>query len=288
MSRLNIVLKTKQKSAIFMVVNPETSDFWLTNHNNINRNVQKASVLKEARDMTNGRWITTHEGIAFDWNGEAMDGQHRLLAIKESGLAQELLVVRGLDPAGRMVVNTGRPRRPADILKLLGREGVTTNNVAVVRQIMNGLNRRATIPEIVDAWDIHNGAAKTAIAMFPSNLKRIGIAPVYGVMAVASYTQDLQKLQEFADVLYTGRGNGKKGHSAPLILRQYLEDLPSRGDGLSKYIYGVTEFALLSFLANEKVKELEATKEEVFTIPKRLTKPAPKPARPQVRLAMAA
>src|SRR5262245_22897874 len=136
-------LASKTLTAEFVTVYPEMAIDWLDNHNNINRPKRSGLEDKYTRDRVGGHYITSDHAISFDWNGEMINGQHTCGAIRESGIAETHLVVRGLDPKARMVSDTGAPRRPADILKLLGYEGVTFTNVAVVRQMMNGLKRRA-------------------------------------------------------------------------------------------------------------------------------------------------
>jgi len=49
-----------------------------------------------AMAMRGHQWMVTHQGIAFDDQGHLIDGQHRLYAIKITGLDQKMLVTRGL------------------------------------------------------------------------------------------------------------------------------------------------------------------------------------------------
>ena len=46
--------------------------------------------------MRKGLWVLNGETVCFDANGALMDGHHRLLAIIESGITIEVLVVRGV------------------------------------------------------------------------------------------------------------------------------------------------------------------------------------------------
>ncbi len=77
-------------------VTPELADLWLTKHNNINRNLSQSTVDSYALDMKNGRWALTHQGIAFDTDGNLQDGQHRLWAIVLSGVTLQMNVARGV------------------------------------------------------------------------------------------------------------------------------------------------------------------------------------------------
>ena len=101
---------------------------WLE-RNESNRNARARVVNAYARDMREGRWLATGETIKFDRHGNLIDGQHRLLAIVESGQAQQILVVSGIDPAVRGVIDTGAVRTGGDALRMHGIGG--TNPMAL-------------------------------------------------------------------------------------------------------------------------------------------------------------
>lgn len=61
-----------------------------------NRNISERTVQSYASDMKNGGWTLTHQGIAFDTDGNLQDGQHRLWAIIFSGCTIQINVTRGV------------------------------------------------------------------------------------------------------------------------------------------------------------------------------------------------
>lgn len=63
----------------------------------INRPLNYATVKKYANDMANGNWEQCGDTICVDQNGCLTDGQHRLRAIIESGVAQRMLLVKGIE-----------------------------------------------------------------------------------------------------------------------------------------------------------------------------------------------
>lgn len=75
-----------------------------------NRTVSIDTVAKYARDMTDGNWLWTGEPIQLDTDGFVRNGQHRLLAIIMSNTAQDLMVVRDIDPKAQLVIDVGRTR----------------------------------------------------------------------------------------------------------------------------------------------------------------------------------
>ena len=77
-------------------ITPCLAKEWLQK-NLYNRKIRPRKVRQYAADMRAGKWRTTHQGIAFDKEGNLMDGQHRLLAICETNIPQTMMVTRGLD-----------------------------------------------------------------------------------------------------------------------------------------------------------------------------------------------
>lgn len=73
------------------VVTPALAKQWLEKNTN-NRNVNFAKVKKMAKDMREGHWDTTHQGIAIATDGTLVDGQHRLMAVVESGVTVRMNV----------------------------------------------------------------------------------------------------------------------------------------------------------------------------------------------------
>ncbi len=105
-------------------VDPDTARRWL-GYNVKNRKITSSTWTRYARDMAAGNWQFTGEPIKFDTNGNLIDGQHRLLAIIDSGTTVLLPVVRGLQSRSQDVMDTGRKRSAADMLAMHGRENVS-------------------------------------------------------------------------------------------------------------------------------------------------------------------
>ncbi len=76
------------------LITPEEALEILEKHNPRNRSISESTVQAYAMDMRNKRWTLTHQGIAFDTNGNLLDGQHRLWAVVFSGVATEFWVFR--------------------------------------------------------------------------------------------------------------------------------------------------------------------------------------------------
>lgn len=124
--------KTRAKPARAVVghttVTPEMARAFLE-RNKTNRPVSRREVERLKRVLEADMWRYNGEAVKFDKNGDLRDGQHRLTAIAESGVAAELLVVRDLDPKAFTTLDQGRKRTGGDVLFM---RGVMRYNAAAV------------------------------------------------------------------------------------------------------------------------------------------------------------
>jgi hypothetical protein len=86
-----------------------------------NRNLRREVVNSLSSDMKGGLWNSDQmDPIRINWNGELMDGQHRLHAIIQSGTTYPFLVVRGLPPSRIETIDAGAPKTLPDVLTIQG------------------------------------------------------------------------------------------------------------------------------------------------------------------------
>lgn len=98
-----------------MIITPDIARMML--ENNIgNRPVSKDTVECYARLMLNNEWGITPDAIGFDVNGRLINGQHRLMAIIKSNMAQTFFVVDDLPINSFSVTDEGKKRTASDIL----------------------------------------------------------------------------------------------------------------------------------------------------------------------------
>lgn len=91
-------------------VTPELAKRWLEKNDQDQRAVSTASVMAMARDMRAGAWVLTHQGLCFNHEGYLVDGQHRLLAVIESGCSVDMVVSRGMTLEVRSPIDAGTRR----------------------------------------------------------------------------------------------------------------------------------------------------------------------------------
>ena len=80
------------KDVYLVDITPELAEKWLSTNPN-QRPVQDHHVQQLANEMKNENWRETHQGIAFNENGELTDGQHRLHAVIQSGKTVTMRVI---------------------------------------------------------------------------------------------------------------------------------------------------------------------------------------------------
>jgi hypothetical protein len=96
-----------------MHVTPEIAERMLQ-RNTSNRKLREGKVQRHVQAINNNTWHLTHQGIAFDTDGNLVDGQHRLHAIMRTGKTVQILVTYGLPPETFFAIDQGDRRTTAD------------------------------------------------------------------------------------------------------------------------------------------------------------------------------
>lgn len=178
----------------FVEVTPELAAEWLK-RNRRNRKIRKSFLEAYITDMRNGAWLTTHEGIAFDEDGNLMDGQHRLEALVHAKRTVLMVVSTGWPTSQRQkktmdVVNMGANRSLADQLHL--QHGVEKRDAAQVVKICNsivaasfgmGRVRRSTTDTILGVFALYKPEILWLLAN-PVKIRGLGQATVLAALAM--------------------------------------------------------------------------------------------------------
>ena len=85
-----------------------------------NRKLVRRSVERLAADMKRGDWINTGDTIKISTNGTLIDGQHRCMAIIESGTTQKMNFAFGVKYEAFDRIDVGAPRDTATIIEMSG------------------------------------------------------------------------------------------------------------------------------------------------------------------------
>lgn len=136
-------------------ITPETAKLWL-DKNTRNRPICLKHVASLCREIKLGRWCINGETIIL--NGDSlMDGQHRLTAIVQTGIAIESLVVRDVPSDSFFTINSvSKPRTNSDILSLEGEKNTALMSASLflIDRYMTGRMKVAVKYTAVDTLEL--------------------------------------------------------------------------------------------------------------------------------------
>lgn len=241
-------------------------------HNINNRSVSKGYVSFLAKIMLSGEYSVNHQGIAFDEDGNLVDGQHRLHAIVKSGVTVSMLVTSDLSKKAVRDIDSGRKRRYWDNQKMLGDNmHPLLPSVARTMFITKSLSQHA-IPNAIldDVVKKYRPALDFAMGEFfgvtSDASAQLRVASVIAVVARAYYSADFSRLREFVKVFMTGVVKDE-GDTAATKLRDYRLIRGLQGANERTELYKKTENALHSFLQHKPIIKLHSASDELFPIP---------------------
>ena len=216
------------------LVTPQLA-MWLLTLNTGNRKVIADNVNRFKRVLQEGRWLNTGEPIIVSDEGILNDGQHRLLAIKETGIGAEVDIRFGVKRTAFKATGTGKRRSSGQVLEIEGYSN-TTCQASIARLIIAYDTRRlgamrhsgidaAEILAMVDADD--------RIPEIAARIQRFKFSPLrtgsFGfVLAIACRVADPAKVFEFADLVASGLVADDSNPARRLHLR--LRDAAMRGE----------------------------------------------------------
>lgn len=271
-------MATAVETAFFserMLVTPAMAVEWLNrNRNNRPLNIQRVAMLKKA--IEDGTFALTHQGIAFYGKfDELADGQHRLAAIIEAGIAVEMIVSWGLTKDVVHAIDRGRPRSIANVLGFIGMP-MSQAQVATCRalwqeyyaarketawngQVFDTTRFAVFCDYVADAVDF---------AMPPKACRGLSHASVTAAISSAWFTQSRVDLGRFKDLLH-GDALATDRETAAVRLREYLlvTRVSTGGTEARQELYFRACTALRAFLEGRGLSKLYCRPDARFPIP---------------------
>lgn len=225
----------------WVMVDPDLAREWLR-RNKLNRRMRHSVTLFYADQIAHDQWRQdTPEAIAFDVDGNLLQGQHRLEGIIEADRPVRLLVATGVAAESRLVLDTGVSRTGPDALHMRYRD-LKPGQAQAFASAIRGLeawrrepkkgpheNIASRIPNVVlvDKLKEYRGG----LERFYSAADAIHHAPVRGglglwlTMLYAFGLLSVEQTLDFADKVATG-ANLPLAHPA-LTLRDRLNRMPT-------------------------------------------------------------
>ena len=144
------------------VVTPEVASQYLR-ANIVNRKLRPTVVKRYEEEMRQNSWTLTSDAIAFDEDGNLIQGQHRLNAVVKTGLAQVFWVARNMPNDSRQNLDSGSKRELHDRLTIAGHKISRTVGSTCIMLISPG--RIQTSSDLPAQWFAIRSERCTIICM---------------------------------------------------------------------------------------------------------------------------
>lgn len=256
-----------------VTVTPEIAKEWLAHNITNNRSLNRNRVLQYATDMKNDQWMMSPNSvIAFDTNGNLIDGQHRLMAVIEADKPVNMVVCYDNDPDVMRVIDTGMARTNYQIAKLNGNQLMGNKEMAAVCRSYLRYIRRPTVQVcsyqmLEDFMHKHETELRTVFEVIGcgkcgSNKRKMPAAVATGVMMAYLNGVAVNTLKRFVDS-YRNAIVDDEACKHPIKLAQTVMML-SGSSRLNFYdLEALTECSIQAF--DKGLVSLSRTKERKYT-----------------------
>ena len=234
-------------------------------------NARRVNALVAA--IKRGEWKMNGDAVRIAKSGRLLDGQHRLSAVAQSGIAVEMLILRGLDENVFNTIDTGgRARGASDILQL---SGVRNANVVAATARLVFLHRlkgnpfhgtpedAPTVTQIKALCEENVGIEEAVAYMSGRNNIRKMMSASIGAFCLFTMREiNAEVADEFMDSVNSGEGL-VRGDAALALRDRLLSNMMSNKVRLSRYyMAALTIKAFKRHLAGEKVSTLRVAEQE--------------------------
>lgn len=217
-------------------ITPPMATDWLRCNRN-NRPVRRKHVLFLADQISKDQWEVNGQAIIISDDEQVLDGQHRLLAVIESGKPIKSLVIYGIKPEAFKTIDTGAVRTGADALSLHYPQlsGSIIKAAATAVQLIKALERgsahskgkKISNTEVIEYVSQHLSILRRAeiLESYPNEARPMGLGTGTGLYEMFARKSD-SLAEEFMRNLYTGENLTRT--NVEYILRQaFIKDANS-------------------------------------------------------------
>lgn len=202
------------------IITPSIATAYLA-FNKGNRPISKPRVDNFVKMLLAGRFKLTHQGIAFDTQGNMIDGQHRLHAIVDSGVAVWMQVTRGVEQDSKLAIDSEmRVRSASDVLKIAGCANATKQSVAAIKVWMALLGEKSPALFEQQAFlESHSDSIDYAVRVGCAS-KKTKHACILAMLAIGHQVGHGDSLEQWCQVVTTGESKAE-WHTSALRFRDY-------------------------------------------------------------------
>lgn len=234
----------------------------LLERNTSNRTIKKTQLEWLKKSIKSENFILTGQGIAVSDKGVLIDGQHRLMAIRQAGYpAVDLLIVTGLDERAKIYVDQHTKRTTADMLKLNVDQTITPRLASIINTHLkikitdegfSFARGKTSLDDVIKVTEKYHDLIQT-IANEGGQIARAGIATAFFHYALK---HDTEMASEIARQVRDGERLTK--NDPAYQLREYLLSRKKWG-GFAGQIddYKNTVAACIAHATKQKISELK-------------------------------
>ncbi len=230
--------------------------------NTDNRNIRRRGVELYENEIKSGRWHLTNQGIGVSEDGVLIDGQHRLLAIKNCGYPQiDILVVYGLSRESRLAVDQHAKRSARDLMQFSFNAKVSRSAPAIARTIYkeryNWGVGAISIGQLMDQVIEYQYEIDSVVNH--ENIENFFTAPV--LAAAVMMIKETGKTQEVLDFMDRVKaGEMLKRDQPEYHLRTLVLSSNNGGGNIQKEFFEKTVRAITASLEGQNLSKLYARK----------------------------
>lgn len=159
------------------IITPEWAAEILQTKNQKNRRLRGWWTEALAAAMRRGEWITTHQGIAFDEDGNVIDGQHKLKAVVIAGMPIKMVVFHGVPRTAFSVLDIGAKRSYTDTTGLNKKTAevcrLATQNIGGTKSPTPQMVSKVAAAGLADVHDRLMNCTQNTFAVYSSSPVRL-------------------------------------------------------------------------------------------------------------------
>ena len=265
-------------------ITPEVAAEYLQHNVQNNRNLRRNYVEMLARDIQRGAWRCTHQGIAFDDQGNLIDGQHRLSAVLLANKPVRMVVARGLVTDMVNSIDKGAQRSLHDTI-MITHTGCDEKSIALRhRDVLGAISRLVS----ANVSRVNKISAREAVLIFDEysdaclslyRIGRIGFGRKNATEMAACLAALINGVPEdavgkFLRVFREANIQGCEGYNVQIVLqwRHYLDGLRAKHTYLDKRVmYVTTQFVIWNFVNNTSLQRAVPVDDEKYSVKTRVT-----------------
>ena len=257
-------------SVIAETIDPTMAASLLGNLDPQQRPLIRSYVTALAGDMKAGRWYLSPDPITFTDEGMLINGQHRLRAVVQSGIAQPFMVSRGWAAEAYQVIDAGRRRSlitrcPQDWMRRSF--AIAAVRMAMMGSQVNQMNLRPSDTALVEFATRHEAALTTLFDMAHVSKMRASVLGVCARALIAGV--DPERIRRFVLIAATGVSDSTSEVAAVRLFSLIVHAHSARMAGANAllWLYCRAQTALRVFLEGGDMKVLRGTPGDIWHLP---------------------